>query len=257
MTFLQKKKTFSSQPPKKHYFSGFFFWNFLFHFFHIVLFTFFQHKKDKNKKCTFFFENPFLTPGRTAKTLFYGFSTQPWMDFQLKNPRILDGFSTLQHICAAVIFWSICCLLCAKNWSNVFLFRKSRSPCRKKGFFKKQQPKQFYGLKTGPILLCNILGPVFNLYLDQFSTHTIWYLFCWNHYIYSDFSKACKIQRHTKRKTALFLNTPVLIALVKMSVFFLHFHFGGSSEFPNFREIFWIGSQKSKMTKYQSNNKIN
>ena len=31
----------------------------------------------------------------------------------------------------------------------------------------------FYKLKTGPILLRNILGPVFNLYLDQFLTYKI------------------------------------------------------------------------------------
>ena len=121
-----KKKTFFSQPPKKHYFSGLF-CNFPFPFFSYCPFHLFQHKKDKNKKCTFFFENPFLTPWQTAKKLFShpytlfvffldqqkntiklgkkqakkildGFSTQPWTDFQLKNPQILDGFSTLQHI---------------------------------------------------------------------------------------------------------------------------------------------------------------
>ena len=125
MTFLQKKEHFSSQPPKKHYFLGFF-WNFPFPCFSYCPFYLFQHKKDKNKKCTFFFENPFLTPWQTAKksfshpytlfvffrpakntiklgknkqkTILDGFSTQPWTDFQLKNPQILDGFSTLQHI---------------------------------------------------------------------------------------------------------------------------------------------------------------
>ena len=65
-----KKKHFSSQPPKNTIFLGFF-WNFLFpFFFSCFLFFFFQHKKDKNKKCTFFFENPFLTPWQTAKKYF-------------------------------------------------------------------------------------------------------------------------------------------------------------------------------------------
>ena len=65
-----------------------------------------------------------------------------------------------------------------KNWSIffvffVFLFLKSHSPCRKKRIFQKKEEKQtkkttFLALKTGPILLRNILGPVFNASLDQF-----------------------------------------------------------------------------------------
>ena len=37
-------------------------------------------------------------------------------------------------------------------------------------FQKKQKPNPFLALKTGPILLRNILGPVFNASLDQFLT---------------------------------------------------------------------------------------
>ena len=69
MTFLQKKTSFLHKHPKNTIFLGFF-WNFLFPFFSCFLFFFLQHKKDKNKKCTFFFENPFLTPWQTAKKLF-------------------------------------------------------------------------------------------------------------------------------------------------------------------------------------------
>ena len=51
-------------------------------------------------------------------------------------------------------------------------------PAERRGFFKNQQTHnqkntQFYKLKTGPIMLRNILGPVFNLYLDQFLTFKI------------------------------------------------------------------------------------
>ena len=55
-----------------------------------------------------------------------------------------------------------------------FYFQKSHYPCRKKRIFEKQQKQtHFYKLKTGPIMLRNILGPIFNLYLDQFLTYKI------------------------------------------------------------------------------------
>ena len=79
-----KKKTFSSQPPKKHYFLGFF-WNVLFPFFHVFSFFFFQHKKDRNKKCTLFFENPFLTPWQTAKKYFR--TPAHYLCFFLRYPK--------------------------------------------------------------------------------------------------------------------------------------------------------------------------
>ena len=121
-----KKKHFSSQPPKKHYFFWFFFEIFLFHFFHIVPFTCSNIKKTKTKSAHFFSKTLFWHPDKLLKKYFRtptrylcsfrpakntiklgknkqkkildGFSTQPWTDFQLKNPQILDGFSTLQHI---------------------------------------------------------------------------------------------------------------------------------------------------------------
>ena len=63
-----------------------------------------------------------------------------------------------------------------------FYFQKSHSPCRKKRIFEKQaknnnKTTHFYKLKTGPIMLRNMLGPVLNLYLDQFLTYKICYFF--------------------------------------------------------------------------------
>ena len=53
-----KKKTFFFTTTQKTLFFCFFFEIFLFQFFHIVLFYFSNIKKTKNKKCSFFFENP-------------------------------------------------------------------------------------------------------------------------------------------------------------------------------------------------------
>ena len=58
----------------------------------------------------------------------------------------------------------------------VFLFLKiSFSLQKEEDFSKKEEEKEtkkttFLALKTGPILLRNILGPVFNASLDQFLT---------------------------------------------------------------------------------------
>ena len=69
-----------------------------------------------------------------------------------------------------------------KNWSNFFVFfcffvfENLILPAERRGFFKKKRRKRepkkttFLALKTGPILLRNILGPVFNASLDQFLT---------------------------------------------------------------------------------------
>ena len=59
MTFLQKGPFLFTTTPKTLFF-WVFFWNFRFPVFSCFLFFFLQHKKDKNKKCTFFFENPFF-----------------------------------------------------------------------------------------------------------------------------------------------------------------------------------------------------
>ena len=60
---------------------------------------------------------------------------------------------------------------------------KLKTGPRERRIFEKQAKQQqknkthFYKLKTGPIMLRNILGPVFNLYLDQFLTYKICYFF--------------------------------------------------------------------------------
>ena len=99
-------------------------------------------------------------------------------------------------------------------------------------------------------MLRNILGPVFNFNLDQFLTLEFCYLFSFLLFsflaetpIFIVFSaKTCKIERNTKTKKTLFVNTPVLTVLVKMSVFFffsafLIFAVFGISMF--FRDVFW------------------
>ena len=53
------------------------------------------------------------------------------------------------------------------------------------------------------------------------------------------------LKKHKKEKKTLFVSTPVLTPLVKMS-FFVHFSFLGFLQFPNFSEMFLIGSQNSK-----------
>ena len=91
-------------------------------------------------------------------------------------------------------------------------------------------------------MLRNMLGPVFNLYLDQFSTYKMCYVFFvfvfWlKPHFYSVFSKNAKFKETQKEKKTLFVNTIVLIALVKMSVF-LRFSFLLFLEFPFFRDVF-------------------
>ena len=65
----------------------------------------------------------------------------------------------------------------------LILFSKISFSLQKEEAFWKTSKKQqknthFYKLKTGPIMLRNMLGPVFNLYLDQFLTYKICYFFC-------------------------------------------------------------------------------
>ena len=137
-----------------------------------------------------------------------------------------------------------------------FIFENLILPAERRGFLKNKQKTttnktQFLKLKTGPIMLRSILGPVFNFNLDQFLTLDFFLCFFvflggWNPYFYSVFSKKCKIERNTKnKKKTLFVNTPVLTVLVKMSVFsaFLNLLF---LEFPCFSEMFLIGFQKFK-----------
>ena len=64
-----------------------------------------------------------------------------------------------------------------------FVFENLILPAERRGFFKKRRKRNknkttFLALKTGPILLRNILGPVFNASLDQFLTPGFLFSFC-------------------------------------------------------------------------------
>ena len=92
-------------------------------------------------------------------------------------------------------------------------------------------------------MLRNMLGPVFDFNLDQFLTLEFCYFFFWGGGaeipIFIVFSaKMKKLKETQKRKKTLFVNTPVLTVLVKMSVFsaFLIFAVFGISMF--FRDVF-------------------
>ena len=116
-------------------------------------------------------------------------------------------------------------------------------------------------LKTGPVLLRNMLGPafnagpVFNASLDQFLKLGFFVFFCVFFLfflaeipIFIVFSaKMQNLKKHKKEKHTLFVSTPVLTALVKMSVFFfLHFSFLFFLQFPIFSEMFFDRFQKIK-----------
>ena len=86
-----------------------------------------------------------------------------------------------------------------------FYFQKYHSPCRKKMIFENKQnttttKTHFYKLKTGPIMLRNIFGPIFNLDLDQFLT----YVFFAETPIFILFSaKMQNLKKHKKDKKTL------------------------------------------------------
>ena len=107
-------------------------------------------------------------------------------------------FTLYTYVHTYIHTYSICCK--DKNWSNfcpflklktgpidflIFYFWKSHSPLQKEeDFWTKKTSKtttttkiQFLKLKTGPIMLRNILGPVFNFNLGQLLT--LDFLFFW------------------------------------------------------------------------------
>ena len=49
-----------------------------------------------------------------------------------------------------------------------------------------KQKTHFYKLNTGPIMLRSILGPVLNLYLDQFLTYKICYFLFFFCFVWSE-----------------------------------------------------------------------
>ena len=104
-------------------------------------------------------------------------------------------------------------------------------------------------------MLRNILGPVFNLYLDQFLTYKICYFFVFFCFFLAEtpmfivFSaKNAKFKETQKRKNTLFVNTIVLTALVQVS-FFLHFSFLLFFSFHFFVEDVFVWFPKIKKYK--------
>ena len=167
---------------------------------------------------------------------------------------ILTPLMLIQIFAVKLKSGPIFALFKVKKWSNlfvlgVFIFQKSRSPCRKKMIFEKHaknnKKTQFLKLKSGPIMLRNIIGPLFNFNLDHFLTlefcfFFFFFAFFWlKPLFYSVFSKKCKLKETQKGKKTLFVNTTVLTALVKMSVFFFCiFDFCCFSNFHVFQRCF-------------------
>ena len=118
---------------------------------------------------------------------------------------------------------------------------------------KRNKKTTLLALKTGPILLRNMLGPVFNASLDQFLTlgfflfFLCYFLFFAETPIFIVFQQEMQnLKKHKKEKKTPFVSTPVQTALVKMC-FFMHFSFlVFFLQFPNLSEMFLIGSQNSK-----------
>ena len=130
-----------------------------------------------------------------------------------------------------------------KNLVQVFGFRfwKSRSPSRKKNI-----KRTFFNVKTVPISLRNILGPVFNFDLDQFLTLKFCHFAFWLKPLFLECfqQRMQKKKTHKKKTQTLFGSTLVLTAVVKMSVFCI-FHIGVFG-ISNFREMFLDGWPKLK-----------
>ena len=108
-------------------------------------------------------------------------------------------------------------------------------------------------------MLRNILGPVFNLYLDQFLTYKICYFFCFFLFfflaetpIFIVFSaKNAKFKETQKRKKTLFVHTIVLTGLVQVSFFAAFFIFAVFSISVFFEDVFvWF----PKIKKYKKTN---
>ena len=152
------------------------------------------------------------------------------------------------------LFWFVCC----------FLFQKSHSPCRKKMIFEKQATTTtktyFYKLEFGAIMLRNILGPVFNLYLDQLLTYNICYFlfFGRNPYVYSVFSKNAKFKetQKSKKDTICEHNCCWLFLSKCPCFFFCIFHFCCFWNFIFFRDVFdrIPKSKNNKIPKQHKNN---
>ena len=144
--FANEKNVLVHDHPKT-LISGIVFLKFSFPFFWSFLFLLFQHKKDKNKQCTFFFDYPFLTPWQTAKnkshpyTLLVIFKMPPntiklgktskqkywtkfWPNLAPQNPNLGPSFDSTTYLYMCV--YSCCEVI---NWAKfVFLLTSLTGP---------------------------------------------------------------------------------------------------------------------------------
>ena len=126
-----------------------------------------------------------------------------------------------------------------------FHLQKEEDFSKKKEGKETQKKTTFLALKTGPGLLRNILGPVFNASLDQFLTlgflffFVLFFFFLAETPIFIVFQQQMQnLKKHKKEIKTLFVSTPVLTALVKMSFFCAFFIFGFFAISNFFRDVF-------------------
>ena len=142
------------------------------------------------------------------------------------------------------------------------VFKNLILPAERRGFFKKKkktnkQKTTFLALKTGPILLRNILGPVFNASLDQFLTLGFLFFFVFFFFfllaetpIFIVFSaKNAKFKETQKRKKDTICKHTCANCSCQNVLFLCIFHFWVFLQFPIFQRCFLIGSQNSKKYK--------
>ena len=143
----------------------------------------------------------------------------------------------------------------------VFLFLKISFSLQKEEDFSKKRrktnkkKKTFLALKTGPILLRNILGPVFNASLDQFLTLGFLFFFVFFFFlgggaetpIFIVFSaKNAKFKETQKRKKDTICEHTCANCSCQNVLFLCIFHFWVFCNFQFFQRCFLIGSQNSK-----------
>ena len=103
-------------------------------------------------------------------------------------------------------------------------------------------------------MLGNILGPIFNLYLDQFLTYKICNFFVFlffgcNPYLYSVFSKKAKFKETQERKNDTICEHNCANCSCQNVRFFLHFSFLLFGNFHFFQRCFLMGFRKLKKKK--------
>ena len=130
-----------------------------------------------------------------------------------------------------------------KSWSIVFfVFENLVLPAEIRLFSKTNaKTRKTIKLKIGPIMLRNILGPVFN-----FRNLFFLYFFgggSWNFYFYSVFSKIAKLKETQKQKDTICEHTCANCSCQNVR-FVLHVSVLLFFDLPCIWEMFLIGSQK-------------